>query len=113
MPYLNHVLHYHNWLDFCIKLDYSPLATAPPNRNHPELYAGAYDRNAYEMRQKVWQNEQTGDSRVSPPPEYPGAPLMNIQFQGPPRIAVHNSNASCPNNLNGNPGDCGSYDTST
>ncbi|XP_031334979.1 disintegrin and metalloproteinase domain-containing protein 10 isoform X1 [Photinus pyralis] len=38
--------------------DYSPLATAPPSsynvrtNNHPELYAGAYDRNAYEMRQQ-------------------------------------------------------------
>ncbi|KAJ8961399.1 hypothetical protein NQ318_014644 [Aromia moschata] len=37
--------------------DYSPLATAPPasynRQNHPELYAGAYDRNSYEMRNKV------------------------------------------------------------
>jgi hypothetical protein len=35
--------------------DCSPPATAPPanynRQNHP--YAGAYDRNAYEMRHKV------------------------------------------------------------
>lgn len=67
-------------------LDYSPLATAPSanssnNRPAGQPYAGAYggDRNSYEMRHKVW---QSGDNRVSPPPEYPGTPLT-IHFQGP------------------------------
>lgn len=68
------------------------IATAPPanyNRtNHP--YAGAYDRNAYEMRQKVWQSGQSEESRISPPPEYPGNQLANHLNESSP--AVHSEN---------------------
>lgn len=57
-------------------LEYSPLATAPPpsnnfsRQNHPELYAGAY-----EMRNKVWQDET---QQGLPPPDYPGTPLADV-----------------------------------
>lgn len=34
-------------------------------------------------QQKVWQYGNSGEPRVSPPPEYPGNPMANIQFEGP------------------------------
>lgn len=72
--------------------DYYPLATAPQagGGRMQDGYANAY-RN-FEMN-KVWHEGQAREPRVSPPPEYeyPGAPMANLHFQGPPYAAPGSS----------------------